>query len=350
MLKSMTYRIIMMLVILLVVSISGSTSYPAGESDVTINNISFGELWMGDELTKEDLQDHVVGIEFWGKWCGPCRAAMPHLAGWHKKYSPQGFILLGFHSTKTETKEEVVAFCKANKITFNIYNRGNVSGLNFSGIPHFTLFDHKGNMVYDGHPMQADEKLEEVMKNAPDPLIGEGPYKKLKDLAHKITQRKELGKILAALKTKHLNSEDADEKAEAEKLVEKLTRYGNRLLQRAEAKKDKEPLSCYNLYQETASLFKGDEIGDNAEKTVKELKEDKVFQDNLKADKEVSAMIPDIEKLKSCNKCAAFNKECAACQKKDPSLEPLMQKAQALAKKYPNSPAAEKLKELLPMK
>jgi len=256
-------------------------------------------------------------------------------------------ILIGFHGTQKETPEEVVAYCKAYKIPYPVYERSSISGVQVEGYPHFVLFDHTGKMIFRGHPMEADGKLAAAMKAAPDWLVGEGPYKKLKALAEKAAQHKDLGQILKTLKDKHLNSADAEEKAEAEKLSERLTRYGNRLLQKAEAKKATEPLKSMNLYQETAKLFKGDEIGDNAEKIIRELKEDKAFQDNLKADKELTDMIPDIEKLKACNKCGTFNKECDACEKKNASLEMLIPKAKNIVKKYPDSPAAARVKELL---
>lgn len=274
---------------------------------------------------------------------------MPHSVEWDKKYGPKGLILIGLHSKKKETVEEVIAYCKAIKLNYPIYEGGGVSDVQVPGYPHFVLFDHNGKMIFSGHPMEADGKLATAMKAAPDWLTGEGPYKKLKSLADKIKEHKDLGKILKTIKEKHLNSEDADEKAEAEKLSERLTRYGNRLLQKAEAKKDKEPLKSMNLYQQAATLYKGDEIGDNAEKTLKELKEDKTFQDNLKADKELAGMIPDIEKLKACNKCGTFNKECEACKKKNASLQMLIPKAKDIVKKYPDSPAAARVKELLPV-
>jgi len=60
-------------------------------------------------------------------------------------------------------------------------------------------------------------------------------------------------------------------------------------------------------------------------------------------------MIPEIEKLKASTKCAAFDKECDACRKKNPSLQILIPKAKNIIKNYPNSPAAAKVKELLPV-
>ena len=34
----------------------------------TIDNIQFGTWVMNDDISKEDLQDHVVGVKYWGKW------------------------------------------------------------------------------------------------------------------------------------------------------------------------------------------------------------------------------------------------------------------------------------------
>ncbi|MBI5778236.1 MAG: hypothetical protein HZA49_02110 [Planctomycetes bacterium] len=336
------------------IAVCGKSTCLQSESELleaTIENIKFGELLMGDALTQEDLQGRVVGVKFWGKWLGVYPATtMPRTVEWDKKYGPNGLVLIGFHGSKDpETAKEVTAYCRSIGLTYPIYEGGCVSGVQIQIYPHFVLFDHTGQMIYSGHPMQAEGKLAAAMKAAPDWLTGPEPYKKLKALADKIKERKELGKTLAALKTKHLNSADAEEKAEAEKLIGKLSRYGNQLLQKAAAKKDTEPLNSHNLYQEAARLFKGDDIGDKADSILTELKDDKTFQDNLKAEKELADMIPEIDKLKACNKCGTFNQKCADCKKKNQSLETLVQKARGLVKKYPDSPAAVKVKELLPI-
>lgn len=347
----MSKKHIIVIFIALLIGWAGAPSIKSQE-DVIVQNINFGDLLMGNEVSRDDLQDCVVGVDFGGMKCAtcPCGGGVNTFIEWHQKYSSRGFILVSFYGPE-EDRQPIITFCKSKKVPFSIYSGGSISGMEITNFPTFVLFDHTGQIIYNGHPKEEklNISLANAIKSMPDPLIGEGPYKKLSVLVDKIKQRKELGKILATLKTKHLNSEDADEKAEAEKLSERLTRYGNKLLRKAGIKKNKESLDCLNLYQQAAMVFKGDEIGDNAEKIIKELKENKVFQDNLKADKELADIITEMKKLKSCNQCASFSKDCAACQKRNASLEVLIPKARGLVKKYPDSPTAAMVKELLPV-
>ena len=44
----------------------------------------------GNTVTLAGLKGKYVMIDFWGTWCGPCRASHPHLIQLHKKYSPLG--------------------------------------------------------------------------------------------------------------------------------------------------------------------------------------------------------------------------------------------------------------------
>ncbi|MBI4833975.1 MAG: TlpA family protein disulfide reductase [Planctomycetes bacterium] len=314
----------------------------------SIDGITLDKILLGEEIDKEDLKGHVVAVEFWRLDCPTCCKSIPHMVELAKKYGSKGFILIGVH-LQDAPAGEVINFCKSKKVNYPVYQGGKINGVKFSIVPHFTLFNHKGEMVFGGRPSDADKMLEDVMKVAPDPLIGEGTYRKLDALSKKITERKELGKILATLKSKYLDSNDAEEKAEAEKLVECLNRLGNRMLSKAEAKKTKKPTDAYELYNEIAILFKGDEIGDKAKGIVEELKNNEVFQENMKADRELASIEGEAEKLKPCSKCKWFTKSCEGCRKRNPSYPNLIARANALVKKYPDSPAAEKVKELFLM-
>lgn len=49
----------------------------------------------GDPVTSADLAERVVVLNFWGTWCPPCRAELPHVAALGQRYADNdGFMLL----------------------------------------------------------------------------------------------------------------------------------------------------------------------------------------------------------------------------------------------------------------
>jgi cytochrome c biogenesis protein CcmG/thiol:disulfide interchange protein DsbE len=49
------------------------------------------------------LDGHVVVIDLFATWCGPCAAATPHMQALHAKYSPQGVTVLAISDEDTGT-------------------------------------------------------------------------------------------------------------------------------------------------------------------------------------------------------------------------------------------------------
>ena len=49
----------------------------------------------GRTLKLSDFKGKAVVIDFWATWCGPCRAAMPHLNEVQGQFSGQGLVVLG---------------------------------------------------------------------------------------------------------------------------------------------------------------------------------------------------------------------------------------------------------------
>ena len=53
----------------------------------------------GEPLTLADFRGKVVLLDFWGTWCGPCLAAFPELKELRERFGPDGFEIVGVHTT-----------------------------------------------------------------------------------------------------------------------------------------------------------------------------------------------------------------------------------------------------------
>ncbi len=49
----------------------------------------------GTQFNWATTHGHVVILDFWGSWCGPCRAEQPDLNKLVTEYAPKGVIFLG---------------------------------------------------------------------------------------------------------------------------------------------------------------------------------------------------------------------------------------------------------------
>ena len=54
-----------------------------------------GDALRGGTVDTEDWQGDVILVDFWGMWCGPCKAAMPHLKELADEYGERGLRIVG---------------------------------------------------------------------------------------------------------------------------------------------------------------------------------------------------------------------------------------------------------------
>lgn len=55
----------------------------------------------GQKARLSDLKGKYVLLQFWGSWCGPCRAENPHLAAIYQEYRGLGFEVLSIGIEQT---------------------------------------------------------------------------------------------------------------------------------------------------------------------------------------------------------------------------------------------------------
>jgi len=73
----------------------------------------------GKPVTSESLKGKVVIVDFWATWCGPCRAAIPHLMELHKTYKDKGFEVVGV-SLDQQGSAVVQSFVNQHEIPYTI--------------------------------------------------------------------------------------------------------------------------------------------------------------------------------------------------------------------------------------
>jgi len=136
--------------------------------------IDIAHFFQGDAIDSLDPNRTYV-LEFWATWCGPCRAAMPHLRDLAKKYEGKVTILAlsdepvetvqGFldkpSGTNDLTWRQLMAFPIATDPDKSV-KKEIFEAAGQRGIPRSFIVS-KGRVQWIGHPMSLDEPLAQVV-------------------------------------------------------------------------------------------------------------------------------------------------------------------------------------------
>lgn len=134
--------------------------------------------WVKGTPVKDFEQDKLYVLEFWATWCGPCKAAMPHLSELAKEYNGK-VVFIGVNIWEKlkdgQPYESVYPDVKAfvekmgDKMAYNVAADKNdlfmstswmkASGEN--GIPASFLIK-EGRIIWIGHPVKLDTTLMDV--------------------------------------------------------------------------------------------------------------------------------------------------------------------------------------------
>ena len=91
---------------------------------------------------------HVVVLDFWGSWCGPCNAEQPALNTIAKEWMPKGVIFLGVDIQDTDANG--AAYERNYNVPYPSVNDSSeviTSEYNVLDPPTVVIVDAKGNIV-----------------------------------------------------------------------------------------------------------------------------------------------------------------------------------------------------------
>jgi thiol-disulfide isomerase/thioredoxin len=135
------------------VSPGGQTEfyYPAADRG-KVANLS-GENVAGDgTISLSDYAGQVVVLNFWGSWCGPCRAEAPALEQAAAALAPTGVQFLGVNVK--DTKSAAADFLASKQVSYpSIYDPSMrtllaIKGYPASGIPSTIVLDRQGRVAH----------------------------------------------------------------------------------------------------------------------------------------------------------------------------------------------------------
>jgi thiol-disulfide isomerase/thioredoxin len=134
--------------------------------------------WAQGEPVTELSKGTAYIVEFWATWCGPCRAAIPHLNELSLKYKDKGLVVIGQNCwEREESKVEPFIKTMGDKMTYRVAldikndakDRGRMAetwmqAADRHGIPCSFVVDKEGKIAFIGHPMSLkEETLDQIL-------------------------------------------------------------------------------------------------------------------------------------------------------------------------------------------
>lgn len=259
----------------------------------TVADIRLGQYVCGSTVRTEDLRGRVVLFEFWGVTCPPCIASIPHLAALQEQYGRDDFLLIANHRSLAPTIEAVWTRARGGMLAA-VISQGDITGVQVDSTPRCLLFDHRGNMVFDGLPSGVDRALEAAMQATPGFLVADREWPQLAKEARVLgSLRHPLAPLLKILRR---IPDGSAAREEAVALLERTEGHAERQLSAIRSLREADPLAAVAILERMRGLMMGDELDRPFAQINEEMRKDPGFQRELQAANALSLVQVQAEK------------------------------------------------------
>lgn len=143
-----------LLLICLILAFSFSAKAEEGNSAAAF----FAQALTGADdkpLSVAALKGKPLVVNFWARWCGPCRKEIPDLAEMHEKYKARGLVIVGVAVEDPGNRDSVREFARAYEMNYTLAIAGVQQGVELmqalgntkSGLPFTVVIDRGGKIV-----------------------------------------------------------------------------------------------------------------------------------------------------------------------------------------------------------
>jgi len=126
----------------------------------------------GRPFALDALRGQPLLVNFWARWCGPCRKEIPDFVEINAKYRSRGLVIVGLAVEDADSREAVRDFAKAYEVDYRVPLVGVGKGVELmkalgndkAGLPFTVVVDRQGRIVAKKLGAMSKAEMEAAIK------------------------------------------------------------------------------------------------------------------------------------------------------------------------------------------